>query len=302
MSDATRTNPLTALVPRLAGAWLLAGALFKLFAGTPADLPPVVRDLPLELGLTYNLAITVELCVAALAFLRPRWAWLLLIGAFVTFDAVLLTMIGDESCKCFGSTITLPPWVMLAIDSTFLLLLIVTKPWKNLRPGGANFVLVVGALALGVVLPWVLDRQASDAPSSAANERGPVDGQWLELDIENWVGKDVWDTPLYARMEDSSNLPLDGLWVIYRSTCEHCAEHLATLQQTEVGARMVTLIRLKERTDTEANRVVHAVPTGDFVQHVALPDTLDYIIQTPGDMELEGGRIVSAREAAGEEH
>ena len=39
---------LAALFVRLGAAWLLAGALFKLLAGTPADLPPVVQDLPLE--------------------------------------------------------------------------------------------------------------------------------------------------------------------------------------------------------------------------------------------------------------
>ena len=297
-------SPLPALIVRLAGLWILAGAGFKLFEGTPADLPPIVRNLPLELGLTYKLAIMIELSVAFLAFLRPRWAWLPLVGAFVAFDAILVGMLGEESCGCFGSNITLAPETMLAIDSTLLLGILASRPWSRMRRGGANVMVVAGAVALGCALPWLLDRQVStdagggkDTGEVVADGR-PVKGGWLELDIENWVGQDIHDTPL-AKYVDFDALILEGLVVLYRNSCDHCADHLTQLAATEVGERMITLIRLEEPTDTEANRVVHLMPEGGFVQYGSLPDSITYILQTPGELVLENGKIVSATESAG---
>ena len=45
---------------RVNGA-MLAGALFKLFLGSPNQLPPVVREFFLGPNLTFHLAITIEL-------------------------------------------------------------------------------------------------------------------------------------------------------------------------------------------------------------------------------------------------
>ena len=228
MKDDERTrHRLAATVVRLIGLWILAGAAFKLLWGTPNDLPQVVRDVPLELGLTYRLAIGIELGVAFLAFLRPRWAWPLAACVLLVFDAVLLTQLGAENCGCFGSKISMPPWLMLAIDSTLLVALLATRPWSKLARGGPNVVMLAGACALGLVLPWVLDRQAlpSSVESSDRSEREPRLGRpWVQLDVTAWVGKDVWDTPL-ARWIDVTSLPLSGLWVLYRNTCDHCAAH-----------------------------------------------------------------------------
>ena len=59
--------------------------------------------------------------------------------------------------------------------------------------------------------------------------------------------------------------------------------------------------RKSERTDNEANRVVHLMPEGGFVQHAELPDSYTYVITTPGELIVENGVIVSAREAASDE-
>src|SRR5262245_27894442 len=98
----------------LIAAWILTGALFKLFWGTPALLPAVVRDVPLELGVVYNLAIGIELAIAAIALVAPAVGWLLQAALLVVFDLVLTTQIaaGDASCGCFGAKLAMPPWVM----------------------------------------------------------------------------------------------------------------------------------------------------------------------------------------------
>jgi hypothetical protein len=300
----TGTGRLARLAVGAAGLWVLAGAGFKLFLGTPADLPALVRDVPLELGLTYRLAITIELCVGFLALLRPRWAWLPLVGMYLVFDAILLTMLGEESCGCFGSQVTIAPVTMLVIDTALLIGCLATRPWSRLRPGPPGLAMIAAALAAGIVLPWIFDRQAQPGGDGSLEVDGrPVEGQWLELDVESWVGRTLAETPLAAHL-DLDAMIQDGLWVLYRSTCDHCAEHLAKLAQSEVGERFITLVRLREPTDNEANRVVHLVPEGGFVQNAELPDSLTYILTTPADLFVENGVIVDAHEGAGdhEEH
>jgi len=282
----------------LAALWLLTGAGFKLLAGTPNDLPQVVRDVPLELGLTYKLVITLELCVGFLALLQPKWSWPGMVAVFLVFDTVLIGMLGQASCGCFGSSVTLSPALMLAIDSVLLAAILATRPWR-LAARRLPVVVVVLVLAAAVALPWLLDRQVTRTGEvTAVDGTGavvPVQGTWLELDVESWVGEPLSETPL-ADYVDLDTLLTDGLWVLYRHTCDHCATHLTELAQTETGERMVTLVRLRERNDTEANRVVHLMPEGGFVQMLELPETITYVITTPGELVVENGIVLSARE------
>ena len=72
--DTSRAGGWTRFAPaavRLAAAWILVGACFKLFLGTPADLPAVVRGLWDGVGLTYRVVIAIELATVVLAMLRP---------------------------------------------------------------------------------------------------------------------------------------------------------------------------------------------------------------------------------------
>lgn len=281
-------------------AWVLAGAIFKLFWGTPALLPTVVRDLPLELGLTYNLAIGIELAISCVALTKPRWGWWMQAALLVVFDLVLTTQIaaGEANCGCFGSKLSVDPRVMLAIDSLLLGGLLALRPWSCLGPGLPPLAPVTLA-ALSLVPPWLLDRQVEHG-GVVANGK-PVEGEWLELDVEDWVGKDVWDTPLgqppLNQYIDVNQLPLDGLWVFWRATCDHCAKHLELMAKKEHGERLITLVQLEEPNDTLANRVVLSLPDGNFVKHARLPPSIAYVISTPAELVLEAGKVVSAREA-----
>ena len=92
MTEPNDRHPLgraAAFVIALTGLWLLAGAVFKLFWGSPNLLPQVVRDVPLALGTTYRLAIAAELVLAMLALFKPKWGWPLLVGALLLFDVIL---------------------------------------------------------------------------------------------------------------------------------------------------------------------------------------------------------------------
>ena len=291
------------LMIRLAGLWIAAGALFKLFRGTPADLPELVRELDVfDLGLRYKLVITAELAIASIAILRPRLGWPLVVALFALFDAILVLLVRDgvENCGCFGSDFPIPPIGMLAIDSVLLLLVLISRPWR--ARGGAPWIVLLAALAISAALPWIFDREVSEG--TVENEDGPLTNYTI-LEVEDWVGKDIWDTPLgqpplneHIKVEE---LPLDGLWIFYRQTCDHCAEHLLQLAGSETGERFLALIRIAERTDTPENSVVHTMPVGNFVQHAELPDSIDYVISTPAELVLEGGRVTAAMEGVSPE-
>ncbi len=301
------TGHLPPLVVRLAGVWILVGAVFKLFWGTPADLPLPVRDLGsaigLELGITYNLAIGIELALATLALLRPRLGWAPVVALFLAFDAILSILIarGAESCGCFGSKIPVPPEAMLALDSAFLLAILLVRPWSSLRDRKPGPVLLTLSLGLALALPWFFDREAT---GRATSEDGTFT-QWLELDPETWIGMDIWETPLgknpLSQFIDVQSLPLDGLWVFWRWTCDHCKEHLEALAANDTGERLITLIRLKEPQDSPENGVIGAWPSGGHVVHAELPDTYEYVITTPGELLLEGGRVIRALEGVSPE-
>jgi len=286
-------------IVRLVGAWILTGALFKLLAGTPNDLPRVVVDvgksLSFSVGGTYRTVIAIELALFSLAALRPRWAWPVLTGVLLLFDAILIQQMGSESCGCFGSKITMPPWVMMSIDSALLVVMLVGRPWRAKR-GGPPLVLLPVALAISLALPWLLDREAA-APVPAAAGGGGSEAlrPFVVLDVEDWAGKDLGETPLADYLPVYDYFP-DALWVLYRTTCEHCAEHLRHLADTEKGERFLVLLRLREPQDTEANRIVGRMPSGGFVQHAELPESVDWVLQTPGELVVEAFRVVSGAE------
>jgi len=331
MNASTRLAPNLPIV--LISLWVLAGALFKLLAGTPADLPQVVRDFPLELGLTYKLVIGIELVFATLGLLRPRLGWLPLAAQLVVFLGVLATQLGDENCGCFGSNLSVSPWAMLAVDGTLLVWLLATRPWKGFR-GLAVPVPAVGVLAILLFgAPFVLDREAKPPepvladtskvarPEAAATEvvdagagvgtgTGAGAGTQREtttppaakneyaiLSPGKWVGKTPTETELAGWVEGGidSLYFTEGSWIFYRQSCDHCAKHLEQLALGDDGATFYTLIQVPDDLDQE--RVVHMVPQGDHVLEARLLEGYDYVLGTPGDLTLEGGVITGGRES-----
>ena len=306
-SDRPTTRPFALIALGLATLWLLVGAGFKLFLGTPADLPQIMHDLPLSLGLTYKLAIGTELLFVVLAVGAPRIGWIAIAAIYVVFEVILglLLMEGADSCGCFGSKVTILPAEMMTYDGILLGLLLVSRPWKGTAPG-FNKALVGVACVLAMALPFLLDREV-DAPPPAPVDELPVPAQTFRrpfaiLDIEDWVGQSVYDTALANHLEqDIGMLPTEGLWVLWRWTCDHCATHLQDLANNPPAVPFITLIRIKEEIDNEENRAVHIMPSGPEVVEASLPASVDYAIQTPGELTLEGSIILSASEDAGHE-
>ena len=184
--------------PRLPGfalacglLWLLAGALYKLFDGSPNDLPqPVVEHSPFDKFETFRLAIAAELAVVGLVLAVPRLGWVALGGIFSVFLAVLvpLALGGESSCGCFGSNVTIAPWQMMLIDGSLLGLLLFSKPWRMPAGSGLGAAAFLPFLAVAVAAPLMkLDRptlpkgtrperaQNEDAEGSAAEDTNAGD-------------------------------------------------------------------------------------------------------------------------------
>lgn len=138
--------------------WLAAGALYKLFEGSPNDLPATVKEFsPLGALDTLRLAIGIELAVIGLVIAVPRFGWFFLAGAFAVFCAVLVPLVldGEKSCGCFGGNISIDPRVMLGIDGALLVMLLATKPWRALpRESGLGAAAFLPFLAVAVLAPY----------------------------------------------------------------------------------------------------------------------------------------------------
>lgn len=296
-----RQQALALVVIRVIALWVLAGALFKLLAGTPADLPSVLRDLPLALGLQYKLAISIELAVVALAVFAPRWAWPLQAGMLATFCTilVLLWMRGDANCGCFGSGITFPPTAMLAIDAGLLASLLASRPWRLPARTGAGMgrLAAAGIAALfGIAAPWALDREAQ-APAALEASVAPAAAlpAYAVLTPVEWIGQPIGETSI-GRWLDLGAFPETALVVIYRMTCEHCAEHLFEIAAADDGARPIVLVRIIDAGEDPAAYVVDLKPEGPHVSEITLPPSVTWVITTPAEFEVEGGVVTSARE------
>lgn len=304
MNKPTTTRPdfLPSLAVRLAGTWLAVGALFKLFAGSPKLLPQLVVDLsPLDLDLTFRLAVAVELAIVVVAFLRPRAAWLALALVFAFFEVVLVSqqLAGAESCGCLGDTVKMPPAAMMAVDGALLAFLLLSRPWRAWagRPLFSGGSLAACALAGSAAFasPWLVIRGGADGAPAAGAGAATAQARYEIWEPATWVGKAVYDIPELARhVQPAEALPVDGLLVLWRASCDHCKDHLAKLRGEDKGERPILLLQLQD--DLKSAAVVDALPEGAHVSKFQTPAGVDIVLQTPWDVVVAGGMVASAVE------
>jgi hypothetical protein len=298
MSKENRLD-LTPFTVRLAAIWVAAGALFKLLAGSPADLPAVLHELPLEGALFFKLAIGIELAIVWIALLRPTIGWLPIVALFAVFDVILALVMnsGAESCGCFGSSVTIAPWVMMTIDSVLLLAVLLSRPWKSEAKGIGPALLVPVLVVASLVLPFPYIGEQSLQATEEGAAPDVAELRWLEIDVESWKDQAIYDTDFATLFADRIfELPTDGRYIFWRWDCSHCAEHLQQMANGDDGMSPLVLIRLKQDHDNDENRAVLAMPTGGHVTELDLPAGTQYIIETPAEFILEGGTVVSATE------
>jgi len=287
---------LPGITVRLCALWLAVGALFKLFLGTPGDLPKAfVELLPIPVETAFPLVISAELALVVLAMARPAWAWIPLTGLFLFFEFLLSQLIaaGATSCGCMGGTIEISPVVMAVIDGVLLLAMLASRPWA--RRAGPDLSLAVLALGLVIaaVVPWLYIEKRTSGPEA----------EFVVIHPERWVNQVIYDVAeLQQHMHpgDVEKLPTDGFVILWRQSCEHCAAHLHELANDKVkndGSRPIVLLQILD--DLENARVVTAMPQGPHVSELQFKQGPQFAIQAPWEIVVEGGLVTAALD---EEH
>jgi hypothetical protein len=285
-----RDNRSATIVVRLSAVWLLAGALAKLFLGTPKDLPEIIRKLtPFSLDLTFHLVIATELAIVWLCLLKPRWGWPVVLALLAFFEFVLGSQLsaGAESCGCFGATIKVSPYLMVAIDGVLALALLATRPWKTSPASGANPILLAAVVLVSAFIPWIAIPSQSQIGMSS--QSGGANRRYEELHPEKWAHQNVFDLADLSRYVPPEKLPTDGKIVLWRQGCTHCAAHLRKLAREDDGSQPIVLLQIKD--DLNTTREVDAMPSGAHVGTFATPDNLDIVVQTPWEVHVEGGVV-----------
>lgn len=279
--------------------WIGSGALLKLFAGSPTELPNVILHIPAylwDLGIrqsdysrsawqVFMLVIGAELVIAILLALHRRWARLLAIVTLVTFIAVLIATMqqGMTSCGCFG-TIETPPWVMLLIDGVLLLgclALPFTPRAKRPVMTNARWGAITLASLVAVGGAWVMFKR-------------DLVGMWgspaklVAFDLMRSSGRAWRDAVLFKLLPIS---PADfterqQTWVLYRDTCPTCHALFEGSLSTQTPGVKVIGVKVPAPGATPYELPAHVVRT-------SLPEGKEYVVQTPMIVVIEGDRIIS---------
>lgn len=291
----------------LGAAWVLAGALFKLFEGSPTDLPSSLRGwldaIGFQRGTFFRLAIATEFAVVACAVLQPRWGWAPLAALFVVFDIVLAPLVaaGEASCGCFGSAIPIKPGTMILIDSALLVAILLTRPWSaRLSAVGPRWLvplLVLGSAPLPFLLIGSQPVLRTQGTGTEEGEPAIIEGaRFITLEPARWIEREIFDTELARYLDwEARGLPIDGLVVFYRWTCALCAKHMEAVVDQDDFSRPIVLVRVPERQDAPDNGQIVIWPEGPHVTHVSLPSGTVWDLDTPADLVLEGAVVIEAR-------
>jgi len=296
MTEETRSS-LAATVVRVTSLWLLAGALFKLFAGSPNDLPPSVKDFFLGPDQTFKAAIAVELCVVVTVLFRPRLGWLFLAGAYALFIAILapLVVAGEASCGCFGSSITVPPAVMMGADAAMLCMILFMRPWSRIAKSESKPWILVPLCAAGIAAPYLKIQSAPVLPP--IGENGEIDTEAMDyaiLDVDSWAGQMLDQIDMAVMMPDVMTVPPTCRMVLYRTQCEHCQEHLEELaQEMPDPERPIVLVLIPEAGDTPENELTQIKPEAALTLELPLLPR-GYVITTPVDVMVDDYVVTSA--------
>ncbi|MCK5806733.1 MAG: hypothetical protein KAI66_28150, partial [Lentisphaeria bacterium] len=135
----------------------------------------------------------------------------------------------------------------------------------------------------------IVDREASSPGEITASR------QFVDLDLENWEGKLLSETPLHPWLSDALRID-NGLIVIWSPICHLCAEHLMRLSTQERGTRDIVLLRLPKELDQEQLDGETVLPVGGWVQEAQLSSKIVWLVTPPAHVEVKNGRVVVAKE------
>lgn len=269
-------------------AWLEA-------RGGPGTLPrwlaTVGSRFDLSEDLLLRVLIALQLALAAIALLIPRWsrtvsttALVLLVFAAVA-EVSALVGTGGEALRF------VPPLVILAAAAS--LLPTTLRALGAASSAGSPAWRVLGSLAIGVASVAIAVRiPFGDAASSPADARSTA-VEVVELALEDWSGRSLPETGLPRRLPELTALTLEGrsVLVLHDPRCGQCHDLFATWFAAPVDARVIAVrvppapgASLLESDQPEE------VACADCVR-LSLPTGPTWLVQTPAVVVIEDGVV-----------
>jgi hypothetical protein len=93
-------------------------------------------------------------------------------------------------------------------------------------------------------------------------------------------------------MTEADKLPVDGKLILWRQGCSHCKEHLAKMASTDDGTKPIVLLQIRDDLDQTA--IVDLLPNGPHVVKIQFPENQQVMIETPWEIDVEGGNVTKA--------
>ena len=269
-------------------AWLEA-------RGGPGTLPlwlaTVGSRFDLSEDLLLRVLIALQLALAAIALLIPRWsrtvsttALVLLVFAAVA-EVSALVGTGGEALRF------VPPLVILAAAAS--LLPTTLRALGAASSAGSPAWRVLGSLAIGVASVAIAVRiPFGDAASFPADARSTA-VEVVELALEDWSGRSLPETGLPRRLPELTALTLEGrsVLVLHDPRCGQCHDLFATWFAAPVDARVIAVrvppapgASLLESDQPEE------VACADCVR-LSLPTGPTWLVQTPAVVVIEDGVV-----------
>jgi hypothetical protein len=288
------SKPLTLLAIRLlVGGLLLMAAALKIWSTADSAALAVAYDIP---PLLTAVVVQTEFLLAAL-LLFGCWtrqaliASAFLFGGFSAFS-VFRGLAGFESCGCFGS-FKVNPWITAVLDLCILVAASwgawkLASPRERIQPwrlygAGVSYALAAVAGVVGFV---------AQAPTALTQGYDTIaeDGGLIVLEPEDWIGQPF---PLTKHLTPEINVN-KGRWILllYHHDCPQCQQALPQYERLAANQALVgsdQSVVLIETPPFEAASLHH-----EGILHARLADSHEWFVQTPVEIRIEEGIVISA--------
>jgi hypothetical protein len=257
-------------------------------------LPPLQVGAELAIGL---------LALSGFYWRRLRWIALVLFIGFAAYSFHLATT-GATSCGCFGP-LRIHPWWTFGLDLAVVLGLVLSFPTdtrSKIRRGEylapdtsptniqlataslrhrASSITFAASLAISILTTALLVRHLT-APTAAAEGMLQMAGDLIVLEPEKWIGK---------RLPIAQFIDLDlstGEWTVllHRHDCPDCQAAMPKYEQLASSGTRVALVEVPPYGDFH--------PNGTACHYGRLTEKRDWFVQTPIEVTLQDGVVVSA--------
>ena len=243
----------------------------------------------------WDVLVTIELFIGLLLLfgVRGPLTWIvttLLFFAFAGFS-LYLAVSGAATCGCFGQ-LNVNPWVTFVLDLGILGFLVrwrqqIASPVDlRLRPQIDRF--TVGSIALVISLLATTAVGLSRSSASSGIDGAIGQGELVILESDEWIGKPF---PLIEHIAPQIDLT-EGKWTVllYHYDCPQCREAAPLYEQMAFSSGASRRVMLLEMPPF-AGETSHS--SGPVV-HARLSEQREWFAQTPLEIQLDHGVVVSA--------